>query len=99
MKATEYLEKYEFGLTSSKPEAYSESACDLMKEMILEMQDLMNKRHINTNEGIIALLKEFNRKWNALCDLFEKKYGISPLLKDGYKNYWIAEMPELKNLI
>lgn len=47
------------------------------------------------NEAVIAVLKEINQKWNAICRMYEKKYGVSPLNYDAFRCYWMTAMPEL----
>lgn len=34
-------------------------------------------------------------KWNAICRMYEKKYGVSPLNYDAFRCYWMTAMPEL----
>lgn len=38
-----------------------------------------------------------NDKWNVIVRLVEKDYGQSPLLRDGYKKFWINQIPELED--
>lgn len=45
--------------------------------------------------AVIAVLKELNQKWNAICCMYEKKYGVSPLNYDAFRCYWMTAMPEL----
>jgi len=40
-----------------------------------------------------------NDKWNAVVNLIESDYGESPIVKDGYKNFWVAKIPELEGHI
>ena len=103
MKAQEYFDKYgtrimgtESNLSPEEEEiACNKAACELMTELLTEAQTLMKTRHVSTDNGMVSIIKELNQKWNAICCLFEKQYGVSPLIRDGYKNYWIDKIPEM----
>ena len=64
-----------------------------------EVRELQEKRHIQFDRGIFPVLKEMNDKWNAVVNLIEKDYGYSPIIRDGFKNFWVAKMPELGRYI
>lgn len=97
MKAKDYFEKYETRMMKNDDDGLK-AIGELMYELVIEAKTLINTRHVNTNSGSVAVLKELNNKWNALCNLFEKKYGVSPIIRDGYKKYWLKEMPILTEL-
>jgi hypothetical protein len=74
MKAKEYLSRWE---------KEGRSKYELGKiglDMLKEMQAATKSRHISTESGAIALLREFNDKWRAFCRL-----GNDPVLRfDGF---------------
>lgn len=100
MTAKEYFKKYEQRIMSTTDDAdYTKAASEIMLDMIKESKEILDLRHIKTDAGLISVIKELNQKWNAICNLFEKKHGVSPLIRNGYKKYWISQMPELTNLL
>ena len=103
MKAKEYFDKYHESIMTQveqeQSEEYNKTITSLMIEMIDETKTVIDARHIKTNSGIVSVIKEFNQKWNTLCGLFVKKYGISPLLENGFKNYWIKTIPSLASVL
>lgn len=101
MKAKEYFEKYGVLIML---EAYDRSFNgniphleELIQDFGKEFKLLIEKRGVKTTSGAVAVLKELNDKWNAICRLFEKKYaGISPIREDGFKNAILTHCPELE---
>ena len=100
MKAKEYFEKYEeqimkdFGARGFN--GFS-GITDMLQEFFKEAIALAEQRHVKTDSGSIAILKEFNDKWNAVGRLFEKRYnGINPLREDGFKHAVLNLHPEWK---
>ena len=59
------------------------SAHRLYTEMRREIVALMNKRQVQTDRGAMAVIREVNDRWNAVVNLFVKRYKISPLIRDG----------------
>ena len=99
MRAKEYFEKYEQPMLKDSEEDILTAISDLMREMMRETNDILTKRGIKKPKAAVAVIKEQNDKWNSICNMFEKKYGSAPLLRDGFKNYWLKEMPELAPLM
>lgn len=101
MKAKEYFDKYENRIMDPNitDEEYSKTAVAILMDFNDEAQSVMASRHINRGNGFVALIKEFNGKWNSLCRLFVQKYGVSPLKEDGFKAFWVKEMPMLAGLL
>ena len=60
-----------------------------------ETQELLKKRHISTDAGFIAILKEQCNKYNAFVRLVNAGMHGNFLLNDGLKNYYL-EHSELK---
>lgn len=98
MKAKDYLEEFGQQLIDSEPdfEQFRHAASKIIIRMNDELFEMQKKRHISTNQGAVSMLKELNDKWNALVTLFEKKYGHSPIVRNGYRTYWLKEMPKLQ---
>lgn len=99
MKAKDYFAKYEQALVSSDPEECSAAIADMLNEMNSEVQNLMKARHVKTDAGTFPVFKEMNLKWNAIVRLFEKKYGATPIVKDGFQVFWVRKLPQLMGKI
>ena len=93
MKAKEYFAKYDGLINSSDG---SKEATDLLIEMSEEIEKIAEIRHVKNGKALLSIILEENDKWNAIVRMFENKYGISQLLRDGFKNFWFDQMPELK---
>ena len=96
MKAVEYFNKYESRMIQENDDGLK-AIGELLYEMVIEAKTLIEIRHVKSTQGSVSILKELNQKWNAICSLFEKKYGASPIIRDGYKKYWLKEMPRLND--
>lgn len=97
MKAIEYFEKFGERIFQEAIDGKeSKGISDLMIAFMAETKELMKKRHIQIDRGMVALIREQNQKWNALCNLFEKKKGVSPLRRNGLLLFLQNEIPELK---
>lgn len=99
MKAKEYFAKYEKGLVSESTDECSTAIAGLLTDMNAEVKKLMEVRHVKFDRGGIAVLKEMNEKWNAIVRLLEKKYGATPIIRDGFRTFWVREMPQLQDHI
>ncbi len=99
MKAKEYFAKYEKGLMSESTDECSTAIADMLTEMNAEVQKLMEVRHVKLNRGGYAVFKEMNEKWNAVVRLLEKKYGCTPIIRDGFRTFWVRKMPQLLGYI
>lgn len=101
MKAVEYYEKYGKAIHDERSgeEKSSEATMRLIIAMSQEVKDLRDRRHIKKISGMASAIKDVNSRWNAMCKLFEKEYGSSPLIRDGFKEFWIREVPELKSYL
>lgn len=99
MKAKDYFAKYEQALASTNSDECSTAIAEMLNEMNSEVQNLLKVRHVKTDAGTFPIFKEMNQKWNAIVRLFEKKYGNTPIVKDGFQLYWVREMPQLMGKI
>lgn len=95
MKAKDYFAKYEQALASDNSDECSTAIAEMLNEMNSEVQNLLKVRHVKTDAGTFPIFKEMNQKWNAIVRLFEKKYGATPIVKDGFQLYWVRKMPQL----
>lgn len=92
MRAKDYFEKHEEKLLKGDVKDIS----DLFIEMIEESQEILKQRKCKSNSAVAGIVREMNDKWNAVVAMFEKKHqGLSPLKRDGLKNYFIQEIPDM----
>lgn len=87
MKAKEYFEKYDESVwedfQKNEPRGDGPIA-KMFIEFMVETKDICEKRKVKTNKGLYSAIDEQNKKWNALANLFVKKYGQSPIKYDGF---------------
>ena len=96
MKAVDYYNKYgpEFFNLKDK-EDIDNIALSLVREFNQEIVSLCETRKVETNMGMAGVILELNQKWNALANLFIAGYGLSPILQDGYKRFWMLQTPDM----
>ena len=41
---------------------------EVFKNFVLEIKELRDMRNVSTDQGLMAIIKEQNNKWNALCN-------------------------------
>lgn len=99
MKAKEYFEKYESLILTDIREESTTYTTELVVELNKEVDTLYKDRNGKSNSALVGVLKEINQKWNAIGTLFEKKYGVSPLKRNGFLEYWKSQIPELDVLL
>jgi hypothetical protein len=94
MKATEYYDKFIGSIFLDATDVVK-----LLTEFNLEAKGICIKRKTQKNEAVIAVLREQNGKWNALRRIFmAKNNGVSPILEDGFKRYWLKQMPQFAEM-
>ena len=69
MKAKDYYNKYKDRLTDA--EEATKAIQELIMEFIQETKELLNKRNVRSDRGVMAVVNEQNNKWNALCSYFD----------------------------
>lgn len=88
MKAKDYFEKYDAqvwaeahapGIDTNGPTA------QMFIEFVAETKQIIEKRHAQTDSAALAVIDEQNQKWNAVSNMFEKKYGESPIHRNGFE--------------
>lgn len=93
MKAKDYFAKYEEKILHGD----TQQIYELFMEMAKEAKQIMSDRHCTSNAAAVGVVREMNDRWNAIVGMFEKKYdGLSPIKRDGYKNFWLNEIPEMR---
>ena len=95
MKAKDYFEKYEELILVDIREESITYTTKLMVELSKEVDVLYKNRRGKSNSALAGVIKEINQKWNSIGTLFEKKYGASPLKRNGFVEYWSSQIPEL----
>lgn len=99
MKAKEYFEKYETLILTDASTGEVGHIKQLLYDLSGEAQELCKSRKAVTDDAAIAVLKEQDQKWNAICSLYKKKYDSCPVPRNMFKKFWIHLMPELKTRI
>jgi len=99
MKAKEYFEKYDELIIKDQIAGSIESAKKLLIELTDEAKNICESRHVKRDAAVVSVLKEINQKWNAICSLYEKKYGASPLNRNAFIKYWKQVIPELSTML
>ena len=98
MKAKDYYDQYGEAVLqeSLTPEsAGTEQLTKLMVAFVREMKEIITERGVKTDRGAVAVIKEQNEKWNALCALFERNLGRPVLKRNGFAAYIKTEIPGL----
>lgn len=92
MKAKDYYKL----IKQAKPSELPEAVGEIVDGMNREVKELINKRHVKTDERVRAIILELNNKWNAIVSMFEKDYGYPLLERNKFKNLWGKYYPHLK---
>lgn len=95
MKAKEYYAKYKDRIVSEDDKVSLQGVSDMLFSMCMESKELVAKRKVRSDCGAVAVLREMNDKYNAVCRMFEAEYGASPIKKDGFMYYWRRQIPAL----
>ena len=98
MKAKEYFAKYEESLISLDGAVVNKACSDLAIELMSEYKVIEKQRNIKTVQAFCGALKELNTKYIAICNLFEKKYGVPVLKYDGFRNVIEQDFPQLHEI-
>lgn len=90
MKAKEYFEQYEDLIMADQISRTFVGTKSLILEFMNEFTDLCQARHIKSYSAMYSIVNELSQKWDAICSLFEKKYGSSPLNRGAFKEFYKA---------
>lgn len=50
------------------PADESDIVCEVIRRILSEVKPLADARRVNTEAGIVAIMKELRQKWFAICD-------------------------------
>lgn len=97
MKAIDYYNEYGEAVFAESIDANKTEAINkLFMAFLHETKEIIAMRNVKTDKGAVAVIKEQNQKWNALCSIFEKRSGgMCPLRHNGFMNAMKNEIPEL----
>lgn len=99
MKAKQYFEKHQQEMTCGDEKRVQAAINQLVLELNDEAKDMLKARNVNTDRAAVSILRELNDKYNAVIGLFEKHYGASPLMRDGYLNLWKNRIPTIQQYL
>ena len=100
MKAKEYAEEFFKRVSECKTNTDIDKAVsDTLVMFLQEGRDLANSRNIQLDDATISLIKELSNKWRAFGEIVNKKYNVFFIRLDGFKQYMIKHIPELKDKI
>jgi hypothetical protein len=96
MKAKEYAEQFEKMVTDGKePWLGIAEVCRLM---LIESKEIVEKRHCQTNEAMVAVVREIEDKFKAFARIVTSKgkYIVKP---GGFRAFILAVEPDLWALL
>ena len=96
MKAVDYFEKYKDVVNVKDQSELVDIGWKLTREMIDEAESIAKTRHIIKDSSTVAIILEQNDKYNAVCSLFEKNFGFSPFVRNGFIKFCEYAVPEIK---
>ena len=99
MKAKEYAKQYAAALAAgtTKHEACAAILCALLKEV----SALTEARHVKCQDALLAVFKELNNKWQAVCAIHSELptsgfySAVEHLMPEVWKDLLFL-MPELR---
>lgn len=99
MKAREYFDKYIDRIIAEAGTEKEQSGAlyELLMDFMNEVKEIAKARHAQSNRAAMAIFRELNQKWNALCNICVKVKGYSVLNRDGFKAFITKEIPETKD--
>lgn len=68
-----------------KDDEYDELLQQIWRELVDELNALLKQRKVNTDKAFIGAVNEINDKYNAVVNMFERDFGRSPILRNGFK--------------
>ncbi len=101
MKAIDYFNEYgDAVFCESFHDEKHDELNKLFMAFVREMKETIEVRGVKTDKATVAVIKEQNQKWNALCAIYEKKYeGMCPLNRNGFLNAMKNEIPALNRYL
>jgi hypothetical protein len=89
MKAKEYVDKFKKDVLVHGNEHKAISAMFLA--LISEYKTLADQRHAVTNSSAIAIARELEQRWQAICRLLPE-LQLNP---GGFRAFWYKNSPEI----
>lgn len=99
MKAQDYYEKYKELVHWHPDYEIKRMINDMVIEYADEAVQIGMDRHVKRSDAFMSIIKEQNQKWNAMCRIFDKIHGFSPVKRDGF-NLFVADLlPACKHML
>lgn len=95
MKAKEYYAKYKERVASLDDKESIQAICEMLADLSAEAKAVIDKRNVKTDCGGVAVLREMNDKYNAVCRMLEEEYKHPILVRDGFLICWRKQIPAL----
>jgi hypothetical protein len=95
MKAKEYAKEF-LEIKFETEQQINDTVYAIMVRFMEEVKPICESRHSSSDGTVIAVIREQSQKWAAFCRIVNKKLGMEFLKEDGFKNYILLKMPELK---
>lgn len=64
----------------------------ILDDMLIEMQQLGEQRRVSTVDALESIVKDMDRRWNKMRDLFEKEFGDPLLTDNGFSKFYIQHI-------
>ncbi len=87
MKAKDYADLYRHALASTGD--VNEAAKAMASEFFAELPTLVNRRNVQTDSALIAVVRELDQKWRALTRL------VTIFNPEGFMAYIKDQFPEI----
>lgn len=95
MRAKEYAKEF-LEIKFETEQQINDAIYSVLVRFMEEVKPICESRHSSSDETFIAVVKEQSQKWGAFCRIVNNKVGFKVLKEDGFKNYMLSRMPELK---
>lgn len=90
MKAKEYYEEF---LGYEKEFGEKQAFYKIVISFALEVEDIVKKRNAKSDQALISILRELNKKWNAMMR-FDLRFK-----RDGFIEFIKNDMPFIKDAL
>lgn len=98
MKAKELYHKYKDEIMAEHIGASNKGIAKLFGELTHDLRVILDTRKPASVGGMLACIEEVNEKYNAVARKFEADAKWPALRYNGFRDYWLAEVPELKKV-
>lgn len=84
-KSKEYFSELKEVFKTNSEQEIKAKTVEIFKQFInVEIPELAEMRHVQTEAALQSIIDEQNRKWNSLCDKCEE-IGVDILIRDAVK--------------